>query len=223
MAHYLVYVPSEHVRAASEAGRHPLEHVGLADHFPDAMGVQIGDGPDRKGGQLYGWIVPTAPHRLKFVSDEQTWIPAVPDPQTEAAAQRYWVGFWNDSPVTARDLVRSQTVPGTELQIDGTGHWSVPHPSQLPFTLGLGSAGHWVERVDEQYREYHSTVKTVQNTIAAGNIDFENCRLWDFCLTALQINYRLTREAVSHMNLFTSVSTVKIARLAIGLSEEGLR
>lgn len=221
MAHYLVYIPAVHFEAAEKSGRHPLDYVGLADHVPNAMGVRITDGPDHKGGQLYGWMVPTAQHRLNYSEEQQDWLPAVPDPATEAAAQRYWLGFWKDSPVTARDLRRPQTVAGHELQIGDTGAWVIPHPQQLPCTIALGASGQWVPQVDERYAEYDSTVKTLQNMMMAGDRNLENARLFNLCLDALQINYRLTREVVARAKLFTSESTVQIARLAIGLSEEG--
>lgn len=224
MAHYLVYIPAVHFEAAEKSGRHPLEHVGLSDHVPDAMGVRLtgATGPDHKGGQLYGWIVPTAEHRLNYNAEQQEWLPAVPDPNTEAAAQRYWLGFWQDTPATPRDLIRSKTVPGNELALGESGRWIIPHPQQLPCTIALSSSGQWVPQVDERYAEYNSTVKTLRNSVVSGVNEFENNRLFDFCLESLRVNYRMTREVAARLKLFTTESTVQIARLAIGLSEDGL-
>lgn len=215
MAHYLIYVPAQHFDAAEKSGKHPLEHVGLPDHIPNAMGVRITDGPDHKGGQLYGWLASTAQHRLNYDSGQQEWKPAVPC--GDEPAQRYWLGFWKESPITPRDLIRPQTTPGTELPI-GQYAWRIPSADLLPAVAVLGITGEWTTEVRPDYREYWSAAETMRATLAAGFDELEMDAVCEFCLKALSVNYRLTREVASHLQIFSTETAPQILRTAIGLT-----
>ena len=217
MSHYLVYVPGEHVRAATADGAHPLAHVGLPDHAAGAFAVALADGPDGKGGQLYAWVAGTARHRLHYNADEQDWIPAVP--HHDQPAERYWIGFWKDSPVTPRDIMRPRTTPGTELPI-GKHAWRIPAADLLPAVAAFMPDGTWATEVEDEYREYRSAVETIRLTLAAGYEDMELADIFSFDLQALQVNYRLPREVAQHMRVLTTESAVRILRKAIGLSPD---
>lgn len=215
MAHYLVYVPAQHFEAAEKSGKHPLEHVGLADHVPNAMGVRITDGPDHKGGQLYGWLASTAQHRLNYDSGQQEWKPAVPC--GDEPAQRYWLGFWKGSPVTPRDIIRPQTTPGVALPIDQHS-WRIPNADLLPAVAVLTIDGTWGTEPRPDYRAFWSEVESMRQTLAAGFQQMELSDLFEFCFKVLAVNYRMTREVAAHMQILSTESAPQILRTAIGLT-----
>lgn len=220
MAHYLVYVPREHAEAAQK--RDPttagtLAHVGLQDHATGAFTLAVSDGPDGTGGMLFSWTAGTAQHRLHFNADEQEWVPAVP--QGDEPAERYWLGFWNDSPVTPRDIIRHRTTPGVELPI-GEYSWRIPSADMLPAVAAFTPAGEWATEVEPGYREYWSAVETLRLTLAAGHEEMDLAKMFDFAFHALSVNYRLTREVAARLQVLSTESGPRILRTAIGLTAE---
>ena len=202
MSHYLVYVPQRHVQAAQKRDltQSPLAHVGLPDHAAGAFNLLCGDGPDGQGGTLYSWAPGTAQHRLHYNADEQDWIPAVP--HHDQPAERYWIGFWRDSPVTPRDLQRPRLAPGVELELGPDGHhWRVLTSSTLPTEADLTPGGEWVTRVQPQYADYCSEILTWRNTLDSGLREYSLPDLYELTLRVLSINYRLTREVIVRLRL----------------------
>lgn len=217
MSHYLVYVPREHCEAAQQldATRSPLEHVGLADHVAGAFSLAVADGPDNKGGTLFAWQPNNGAVRLHYRADEQDWIPAVP--RYDQPAERYWLGFWRDSPVTPRDILRPRTTPGTELAI-GEHSWRIPSAEMLPAVAAFMPDGEWATEVEPAYREYWSAVESLRLTLLAGREEMELAEMFEFCLQALSVNYRLAREVLGHLQVLSTESAPRILRTAIGLT-----
>lgn len=202
MAHYLVYVPDQHVQASGEHDppMHPLEYVGLPDHVASAFQVGIASGPDGQAGSLFGWHAPTAAFRLQHTPDKQDWIPAVPHHDQPAA--RYWLGFWKDSPPTPVDLQKPKMLPGIELELGPENQpWRVMTSSDLPTEGSLSSDGEWMTRVQSQHADYCAALLTWQRSLDAGTREFVFGDLYDLMLLVLSVNYRMTREVLAHLRL----------------------
>lgn len=214
MSHYLIYVPQRHIEAAakSDSSPHPLEYVGLADHVAGAFQVGIGDGPDRKGGGLFGWVAGTAQHRLHYRADDQDWIPALP--RGDEPAQRYWVGFWKNAPVVPEDLRRAEFVGGTRLTLGDGCEWIIPAMNRVPMRGAIGEDGRWTQVVQQPYREWWHEAVTWHQTRARGQANFEWADVYEFATRCLRLNYRFAPELVNHRELLRDQDAAAIFRAA---------
>lgn len=214
MSHYLVYVPREHCEAAQQldATRSPLEHVGLSDHAAGAFSLAVSDGPDNKGGMLFAWQPNNGAVRLHYRANEQDWIPAVP--RYDQPAERYWLGFWRDSPVTPVDLRRREFVAGRTLTLGDGNRWIVPGSNLLPQRAAFAPDGSWKTVVDERFSQYHNEVMSWVLELSRGLDGIDYPELFEFAARALGINYRFARELVPHLNLFTQQNAVELFKAA---------
>lgn len=220
MSHYLVYVPNQHVQAAQKCDpiQHPLEYVGLPDHVAGAFALQTGEGPDKQGGQLYAWVAGTARHRLHYNADEQDWIPAVP--HHDQPAQRYWVGFWKDSPVTPADIQRPRMLPGVELDLGpDSHHWRVPTDQSVPVEAAFGPSGEWMSKVQPEFADYCAEVITWQNTLERGTRQFILDDVYEFAVRVLSINYRITREVAQGLRVLREDDVTAVLMVATGRTD----
>lgn len=220
MAHYLVYVPDQHVQAAGDHDppMHPLEYVGLADHVASAFQVGIASGPDGQAGSLFGWHAPTAAFRLQHTPDRQDWIPAVPHHDQPAA--RYWLGFWKDSPPTPVDLQKPKMLPGIELELGPENQpWRIPTDKSVPVEADFGPSGEWMSRVQPEYADYCAEVITWQNTLDSGTREFVLDDVYAFVVRLLSLNYRVTREVVQRLRLLREEDVIATMMTATGRSD----
>ncbi len=75
---------------------------------PDLMsGAQFCDSAGPAGsGKLVSWLPAGTPPIFGYRPDEQDWIPAIPTDTHAAGA--YWIGFWNHSPPSPRELLHRE-------------------------------------------------------------------------------------------------------------------
>lgn len=194
--HFLIYVPG-----GRDVG--DLAAVGLSDLAANAFPRNVDRlrGPDGGNGVIFGWPVNGALCPLSFQPDEQTWIPAVAFGGLEAG--RYMVGFWNDRRPTPGELQRPRFIAGNLVALGDGNEWSVPNCSQIPHAWAADDDGVWRLKVKAEFRSIverakaWETVFRTSSGVPAGDA-------LEFALQALSINYRMTREVATFLELFTN-------------------
>ena len=196
MASHLIFIDRDNLVGLATAEQ--LEAVGLADHAHGARTVQC-DGPEGLGGTLFGWDV-SATGRMHFKAEEQTWIPAAKS--GDLPARRYWVGVWNDSPPTEKDLRRPGTLWGEDIVLGDGKPWVVPVPAALPHDIMLATDGSLVMEPKRRYQDVCLEARRLRRLrLSADTVRIDYIVLWRFCLQCLNLNYRLPPELASHFRL----------------------
>lgn len=210
MASHLIFIDSEHLVGLTTAEQ--LAAVGLADHVHGARTVQC-NGPGGKGGTLYGWDL-SATGRMHVKADEQTWLPAAKS--EDLAARRYWVGVWNDSPPTEKDLRRPGTLHGADVELGDGKPWMIPAPDFLPHDMMLADDGSIVMEPKRRYQDVCIEAKRIRHLIRSSEtVTIDYARLWSFCLQCLSLNYRLPPELASHLRLIDTENVKTVILNAI--------
>lgn len=194
--HYQLWIPNAR-------GQDPrmLEELGLADFIVGAEFMPEAKGPVEGPGVIIAWRRPG--HALiGYQPDRQTWLPAVP--REGLAGGRFWLGFWNDQPVTPQDLARAYPQPGHRVQLGDGREWLVPLAKELTADLKMQDDGTWRYEIQRRfhafYLDYLRWITLFGEASEGTTYDFGEAA--DFVLQGLRINYRLLPEAVSHLRLF---------------------
>ncbi len=199
---YLIYIPGQHSGTTKEL----FASVGLSD-IEHEIQVINSDGPDGNKGKLCGWLSSTQ-NQLIFKPDAQKWIPSAKCGTREPGA--YWIGLWNDSPPTEKDLLKPNHRRGSYIKLGDGDRWSIVVPKDLDRFPMLNADGtltwccdeffNWlVTSIDKRRADALSTI-TDDDTV---EIRFNFTEDWQFLIQVLQINYRVTPEVVSHLRLFS--------------------
>lgn len=196
MSHFLLYIPE-----ASAASPKVFEEIGLGDFHQGAEGLHS-PGPDGRHGMLCAWRRGNAP--MHFNASEQTWIPAVPN--GDAAAGRYWVGIWNDSPPVPKDLVRPYPYRGRMTALGDGNSWLFPESRELPRDFILADDGTLKYELQRKFHAFHMECLDWLECIDSQREKFVApfSELWPFLVRALALNYRMLPELASHLRLFTT-------------------
>jgi hypothetical protein len=209
---FAIYIPGDDI-CNPEA---KLTAVGLAQFIPEAAGMGTSNGPDKRPGIVFSW-----PHGrvgpIGYMPNRQTWIPALEN--GELAAGRYWVGFTNDSPPTPDELAWPRRFGGYSLPLGDGNAWAIPSAGMLPRSLKT-SAGGRVERVvRKEFRQYFDdSVKWFADLIQRDFSELDqkfDSEIIDYLGRALSLNYRLTPEVISELELFNTENIVLCLRASI--------
>lgn len=203
--HYQIYLPGK-----TACNRNDLIDVGLADHVDGCDRVTRQEGPDGKGGSYCAWLKSGA-KRIGFFPDEQTWIPAVPS--GDLAGGRYWVGFWNDSPIKPEDLVRDNPFDGYFVTLDDKNEWAIPAAVLIPQSIRLNEQGEVIRIVKDEFRNFWDRSIRAYKFIIEVRADADTINVdadwWDYLVLSLKLNYRITPEVVSHLQLFSDTTAIE--------------
>lgn len=208
--HYQIFISGEQTNASQR-----LIAAGLADHVADAEHFAAANGPDGERGLLFAWRKIGVPE-MGYRPDAQTWLPAAA--AGELPARRYWVGLWNDKPITPEDLLRPYAYGGKAVRL-GDGHdWRIPQAAALPKDLILRDDGSYRFAVQRQFHEFYLRACDYFLQIGAARADADGEVMvtidedWiAFCLQAIRLNYRLVPEvAVTHLRLFSDQNLAKL-------------
>lgn len=219
MAGYLLYFPS-----AKDTDRTLLKAAGLddlaRDGAPSACGV-LANGPDGGGGVILHWPDPLHPERNAepgHFPDRQVWYSAKPDPKRGLAARRFWLGLEVSRPPTPEDLRRRRLVAGKDIFL-GDGHvWHVPAARQLPMVLGLDAeTGEFARNIHADYRSFWEASTTVYGWFfpEAGQPAIPYAEAFELAAIFLGLNYRVSREIVDLLGLFTTDNLVEVCSAII--------
>lgn len=192
--HFQVYIPG-----AMDLGPE-LEKVGLGDFVGNAEALREPVGPDGKGGAVFAWWTAGAKSRqIGFRPAEQTW---------KESTDGYWVGTWNGAPSIPTDLARPYQEPGRLIVLGDGNQWLVPQVMQLDRTLRLADDGTW--RYEAQRRHHQLWVESVQwaqrfapTQDGKTQVGINMTEMSEFVIGVLRMNYRITREVVSDLGLFS--------------------
>jgi len=209
---FLVFIPSG-------ANGHPgLADVGLECLLgPDEVSPEMVETdsfpPAGCPGRIYGW--PEGMDGLPIHQpDQQTWIPAAPDPDRKLPGKRYWLGLWNASPPTAEDLERPSLVHGRMGLRASSGEWRVPSLLNLPCAIELDDTTGRPKRVPKaEHAAWRSdaawgldvTLKLLRGEADDWSID----QGFEVAVRLLQLNYRLPRELVHRLGLLQSETNIQ--------------
>ena len=213
--HFLVFVPDA-------KGPEALAAVGLDSLSAGAEFVTVQAGPTGGRGIIFGWPV-NGQHaaRCSYRPEEQDWIPAAHHGDEPAA--RYFIGFWKDSPPRAGELARRRVYGGISVTLGDGCEWTVPACRDLPHAMRLLPGGEWGVAPTDQFAPYVVAAKHFELQLL-GDARPGLIEQVEFAIRALSLNYRLTREVASHLQLFTTSDdegTLRVCfRAAIGAGEE---
>lgn len=193
--HFLIYVPEG--RDAAD-----LAHVGLSDLAQGAFARWMDRGtPDGGRGVMFGWAVEGAMGPIKFMPEDQEWIPAVPF--GGMAAGRYLVGMWKESPPTPGELRRPRFYGGHNVGLGDGNEWQVPDCSALPHAWAVDRHGEWKLRAKPEFADVIRQAQAWETRFKTPNATLPAVEVLEYALQALSLNHRMTREVASYLNLFT--------------------
>lgn len=203
---FLIYIPGDGM-----ANEHKLIDAGLPLLARGCAGIATSAGPDGKAGVVFSW--PTADPRttMGYLPDIQEWIPAVPS--GDLPAKRYWVGLVKDALPGPGDLAVAQQFEGDLVTLGDGQTWKMPAAAQLPKKCRLADNGSWMFFVQDEFVAYWDescqwyadlATRTIAEVAAfAIEVDASCC---EYLARALSLNYRLTPEVISHLELFDSLN-----------------
>jgi hypothetical protein len=222
MASFQVFIPD-----SPEQKTVPLASVGLIDGFRGHETDRTQSGPDGKPGAVYSWITPQAV-RFGYKPDQQTWIPSAKNGDQESGA--YWVGFWNDSPPTEKDLRRPDMRRGALIELGNKERWTITTPDHLDRFPDLQSDGsirwcsdtqfNWLTAdLDRRKEEGIQTSEVDGESVTS--ILFDDEHDWYFLCRVLAVNYRITPEVVSQLRLFSQSAIRETVAALMGMVLRG--
>lgn len=197
--HYQIFLPN--TDDAGVPGK--LAAVGLGDHVEGAEAVLCDAGPDGLGGVLCAWRKPGDGADLCYNAERQTWVSAAAEGHLEKG--RYWVGFDDARPPLPNELQRVYAYRGHWCELADGNRWLIPAPNELPHDLIPLDDGGWKFEVQRRYHDHILQVDMWRQLFmtAEKDAEFDFQSVADFVLRALRLNYRITREVVGHLRLFT--------------------
>lgn len=216
MSHFKIFIPGVH-------GNKPehLENIGLGDMFSGCFMHQHPGGERAENGMLVSWA--TAGTTLEFQSedpDDIEWIKAVLDGIYKA--ERYWVLIDKTSLPKPHELERQKTHPGQSYMLNDGSEWLITSPANLPQAMKLNEEGKWIFEMKEEYRPYIQECEKrfleLQGEVVKENGEFSYGDACEAILESLRLNYRITREVVSYLKLFSSETIAESYFEAVGIS-----
>jgi hypothetical protein len=216
--HYLVFIPGAENMVPPKA----LTDCGLADHVAGAEAIPITSGPVETHGLLCAWRRHGKNEKMHYNSTEQTWIPALPNGPDGQGRGRYHVGFWNDSSPTPEDLKRRFQLYGPMIELGDGNQWRIPVVDELPKNFIADDDGSWKGIVKSEYHELWMESLDWQAKVDSQKLNATYADLLDFGEKILRHNYRVTREVISHLKLFTSSNISTVFVTAINRAPQGV-
>jgi|GEM_PF-3385983 hypothetical protein len=236
MAGYAIYIPNHHggnLDCLREVGLEQLLAEG--DSSPEANDVLAG-GPDGGNGVLIAWRKGDPATDPPMTPESLDWTPAVPDPERELEAGRFYIGIDPARPVTPTDIARPKPMAGSFLELADGQAWRIPHARFLPHTCGLDASGHFARQVDPRFEafwqasEQHAAqvfealdladvVRQVKPNEAPSEMDvtivLEDS--WRYCIDALAFNYRINADIATHLGIIDDTAISNIVFVTIDL------
>lgn len=203
--HYLIWIPEGST----------LEGVGLADHAVQGEKMPS-PGPGKGQGVLITWRK-NSPLDFGYFPERQKWIPAAAC--DDLPMGRYWVGLWHGKSPTPRNLIRDYPYKGKVATLGGH-EWIIPAAHELPQIVKVADDGSIRFVVQRQFDQYWRDSVEMARRIEAGE-DATWGDLLRFAVSALRINYRITTEVCSELELFTDHGLRAIAHCAAGSTRDG--
>ncbi|MCA9010358.1 MAG: hypothetical protein KDB01_11455 [Planctomycetaceae bacterium] len=214
---FLIYIPGQDSDCTA---KDLFERVGLGE-IASGLDVKQSDGPDEGRGKLCGWLSSTQ-NQLIYKPEAQTWIPSAKAGDRESGV--YWVGTWNDAPPTEEDLRKPNHRRGSFIKLGNGERWSIVVPQDIDRFPLLNSDGTLTWVADEAYNWMVTSIDkrradalSTINEDGSVEISFNFAADWQFLVSVLQINYRVTPEIVSHLRLFSQQAIKELIAALMGM------
>lgn len=141
--------------------------------------------------------------RIGFYPKLQEW--------SEVAGGAYWIGYYRDAKPGPDDLGRAEQYGGHAVRLADGNEWLVPivrlagGDTGLPKAVKWGKDGALIQTVLPQYAELcihgeELAEQVLENGVIDGDIDY----LASLCVSALALNYRISKWETSALSLFTT-------------------
>ncbi len=240
MAHYSIYIPR-----ACGASPELLPSVGLAElqrrqqwDFYD-----VARGPDGS----HGVIATVFSHRddsnpsIGYLPHQQQWTESAANPGQELPKGAFWFGVETDRPPRPIDLSHQTLMNGYDVRLKDGNAWRIPETLQMP--MDIGRDPNTGELTKLYPGEYHAFCKQAEKYVivlfdnilnleilkksnpaaapAEVSSEFVLEDIWEFCCTALSLNYRLADPILGHgfMDLLDERKMALIVRATIALPD----
>lgn len=216
MAHYVLHFPNE-----TNATPALLEQHGL-QALLECCSFSIDRGEGGKQGVLLSWYgIDDMPGPMV----QRTW--------TKLPGKEIWMGVEAGRPVVPRDLQKKQPTPGYVLPLADGKQWHCPALRNVSHVHKLNGLGQYERTVAPEYvslwdisQEYAAQFFQAVDMLDAAkrngiaeptHVDFTCAESFDFCCQCLALNYRLTPEIISVLNLIDDDAMRNIIKAAIDL------
>ena len=201
--HFQIFIPG----VVPTANPEHLVRVGLPHLIEDAQYVGCEKGPDGSPGLLIAWPQPGALDHV-YDPNRQEWAAA--KREGDRPAGRYWIGTWNDSPPTPKELARPYQLRGTWFAMADGRQWLLPVEALLTRKLVLSDDGEWAFVRQRKFADFSNQCDRFRQEFAAHGAaaNLMDDDVIGFILDAMALNYRIVRELVPALGLFTSDNVV---------------
>lgn len=219
--HYQLFIPHETGKPLGTA-QQALERVGLADLIPGHEGRDSQGPGEASQGHLIAWRRPGKNDRMHFNASEQTWIPAIPNGPDGEGRGRYWVGFWNDSPIVPEDLQLPQATWGATYQLGDGNVWVIPTLRSFNHDIVRNAeTGEWETTVQARYHKAHfGAMYWAERLQNEPEVSASWGELADYVESVLRLNYRLIPEVTNHLRLFSTHTMISTLYAVIGIATQ---
>lgn len=212
--HYQLFIPDGR-------GSDPqnLVGVGLGDFVAGAefLDVPPDRSPTEGPGVLVAWRRPGA-NEIGINKDRQRWLPAIQ--AGDLPAGRYWVGFWNEHPLTPADLKRPYQYRGKSLELGDGETWLIPEAHKLPHDMILQDDGSYRFELQRQFHDYGLDVQAAIEQLSANDMRYSPADAANLIARALRLNYRFTPEVQNDLRLIHTGNIEAAYLAALGLIRE---
>lgn len=217
--HYLIYLPD----ATPQTWEQRMRQAGLADHLGGHDTLAGVPGPQCEIGVRVAWL--SVGELMNYEPHRQTWLPSIA--KDESGEPLYWSGVYNDKPPQENELRRKYTQAGNFVKL-GPQKWKLPTPDSVDSRAQLQDDGSYKWEVIREFSwmcdERQQLVDTYLTEGGLRELVFraEPSSQINWLLKLLRVNYRLTPEVASHLELWvgkdhlldTFLSTLGLVRKA---------
>ena len=226
--HFFLYFPDREM-----VGNEELRDLGLGNLIDGTgPGWRTIPGPNGGNGALATWT-PEGKSAPFVVDDKQEWMKHPGSPRVDEG--RYWFGFYPNDLPCPDDLKKTDQLDSLPAVLDDGNSWEIPIARYLPHANCWDvKSGKYNRQVVEQYKsfwemsekfatQFFEQLELLEVSGLKGNLGIEIPMelTWDYCVRALEMNYRLSNELIQWFGLLKS--DVSIIRLLIATVELPMR
>lgn len=229
--HYFLYFPGRQSLPKEE-----MESIGLGN-IVDGDGPTWSQitGPDEGQGAFATWS-PGGRDAPVGLDEMQTWEEHPGSPLADKGA--YWFGWYERDRPIAFDLKKAKSFDGLGAILGDEGEWSIPIARYLPHDNCWDvKTGKYSRQIAEAYKDYFEMSEQFVTQFFSQLDQLEELGLqpddrigiheipmnvtWEYCVRALDMNYRLTSDLIHWMGLLREDTSV--LRLIMASTEMPLR
>lgn len=204
--HFRVFLPK--IKTADSEN---LRRVGLGHLIPGAVFLQSAV------NEVPGYVVSWRDEDLDCDVTQYDWLPAIARDGLDEG--RYLVGLRQGLPPLPHELKWPRQFSGYLVPLGDGNEWCIPAAGELPQSVKMRPDGSSSRQVRREFKQYFDdSVKWFADFISRDfgelNQTFDG-EIFNYLARALMLNYRLTPEVISELELFGSENLVTCLRASI--------